>query len=166
MAITKNKKIEVVGDLKSGLAQAQSVTFLSFTGLNMSDVTGLRRELANEGVQYQVVKKTLLGKALESVKPSGEMPALDGNIAITWSDSDQTASARALHNWHKSAKDRKDKIAILGGVFESRYMDAKAMMEIATIPDIQSLRGMFVNIINTPIQQIATVMLKIAEQKA
>jgi len=164
MAITKAKKVEVVSELTSGLDKAASVTFVAFNALTVAEVSDLRRTLRASGVQYQVVKKTLLKRALgDSV--AGSMPALDGNIAITWGE-DPTASASAVFNWRKAAKDRAEKINIIGGVFESRYMDKAAMMDIATIPDQHTLRGMFVNIINTPIQQLATALYKIAEKKS
>jgi len=164
MAITKAKKVDIVANLSKGLEDAASVTFVAFNALTVAEVSDLRRTLRANGVSYQVVKKTLLRRALgDSVK--GSMPALDGNIAITWGQ-DPTASASAVFNWRKLAKDRAEKINIIGGVFESHYMDKAAMMDIATIPDQHTLRGMFVNIINTPIQQLATVLLKIAEKKA
>lgn len=164
MAITKAKKAEVVDSLQNELPQAGSVTFLSFTALTVADVSDLRRQLRANGVRYQVVKKTLLARALGD-QVAGEMPVLEGNIAITWG-SDQTASAREVYNWYKTTKDRGAKIKILGGIFDSRYMDQKSMLEIATIPDQHTLRGMFVNIINTPIQQFATALWKIAEKKS
>lgn len=166
MAITKQKKVVVVDDLSQKLSAAQSITFVAFDKMSMSEVTDLRRSLAANGVKYQVVKKTLLGHALGGKTASGEMPALDGNIAITWSNDDATASARELHNWHTAEKTRKEKLSILGGIFESKFMNKSEMMEIATIPDQKTLRGMFVNIINTPIQQLVIALDKIAEKKA
>jgi large subunit ribosomal protein L10 len=166
MAITKQKKVAVVDDLTSNIASAQSVTFVAFDKMTMVDVSDLRRKLADGGVKYQVVKKTLLGHALKSKGATGEMPALDGNIAITWSETDPTASARELHNWHTAEKNRKDLLSILGGIFEGKFMNKSEMMEIATIPDQKTLRGMFVNIINTPIQQLVIALDKIAEKKA
>jgi large subunit ribosomal protein L10 len=164
MAISKQKKIEVVDELQSELKNAGSVTFIAFNTLTVADVENLRRELRTEGVRYQVVKKTLLARALgDSV--NGSMPDLDGNIAITWGE-DPTASARTVYAWYKAAKDRAEKLKILGGIFESRYMNSKEMTEIATIPDQHTLRGMFVNIINTPIQQLVIALDKIAETKA
>ncbi len=164
MAISKQKKVEVVSELSQDLAQAGSVTFLSFNALTVAEVSDLRRQLRSEGVEYQVVKKTLLSRALGS-DVAGTMPALEGNIAITWS-TDPTASARELFAWRKASKDRAPKVQILGGIFESRYMDSTAMTEVANIPDQHTLRGMFVNIINTPIQQLATALWKIAEKQS
>ena len=166
MAITKQKKIAVVDELSKDIQSAESVTFIAFDKLSMSEVTDLRRTLAKAGVSYQVVKKTLLSHSLTSKSVTGDMPSLIGNIAITWSESDPTASARELHNWHSADKSRKDKLSILGGIFESRFMNKSEMMEIATIPDQKTLRGMFVNIINTPIQQLVIALDKIAEKKA
>lgn len=164
MAISKSKKAEVVNYLSDELKNAGSVTFVAFNAITVAEVSNLRNELRSKGVNYQVVKKTLLGRSLDS-SVTGDMPSLDGNIAIAWS-TDPSASAQGIQTWIKGAKDRAEKVKIIGGIYESRYMDKASMVEFANIPDMHTLRGMFVNIINTPIQQFATALFKIAEKKA
>jgi len=62
-------------------------------------------------------------------------------------------------------KGHKENIEIVGGVFEGRYMNASEMMSIATIPPLQTLRAMFVNLINSPIQRFAVVVNAIAQKQ-
>jgi large subunit ribosomal protein L10 len=163
MAITKAKKKEILDDLSANLTTAQSIAFVQFNGLSMNDTTQLRKDLRVEGVGYKVAKKTLIRRVLDARGSEGSMPALDGNIAVAWSSTDLTAPARLVYGFRKT---REDKLALVGGIFEGRYLDAIAMNEIATIPGMQTLRGMFVNVINSPIQGFVVALSKIAEKKA
>ncbi len=86
---------------------------------------------------------------------------MPGQIAIAYSD-DLLAPAREVFAFQKG---HKDNISIVGGVFDGKFMDATAMMSIATIPPLQTLRGMFVNLINSPIQRFAVVLDQIALAK-
>ena len=140
---------------------AKSVVFAEFTKLTVAQSEKLRRSLREEGTGYKVVKKTLLKRALDEGGFEGTMPELPGEIAIAYGD-DLIAPARGVFAFHK---DNKENVKIVGGVFEGKYMDMAAMTTIATIPPLQVLRGMFVNLINSPIQRLAVVTSEIAKKK-
>lgn len=165
MATSKAKKEETLSDLKAAFTNGASATFVSFAGVDVASSTDLRRSLAGEGVSYQVAKKTLIAKAVQDGGFSGDMPELPGNIAVTVSQNDPTASARVLYNWFNDKKEMKELFTIVGGIYEGKLMNATEMQAIATIPDIKTLRGMFVNIINSPIQSMVIALSKIAEAK-
>lgn len=162
MAITKDKKKAIVEKLDTVLKGAESVTFVNFHKLTVAQVNTLRRSLQKEGVGYTVAKKTLLKRAFDTMGYEGEFPVLDGEIAIAYGQ-DPIAPARGVYEFLKS---NKDSVKIVGGVFEGKYINAEKMMEIATIPGMHTLRGMFVNIINSPIQRLAVVLDQIAQKKA
>ena len=161
MAKTKQQKVEILEKLEGALKGAESAVFVNFHGLGVPETTLMRRALKEEGVQYFVAKKTLVARALDTVKISGERPSLDGELALAWGD-DSVAPARGIYEFVKKYT---DKVSILGGIFENRYMDADEMTEIASIPPLQVLRGMFVNVINSPIAGFAIVLNAIAETK-
>jgi large subunit ribosomal protein L10 len=104
----------------------------------------------------------LLKRALGTRGITGDMPEMPGQIAIAFG-TDLLTPAREVFAF---AKGHKDNTAIIGGVFESKYMNASEMMSIATIPPLQTLRGMFVNIINSPIQRLAVVLEQVALKRA
>lgn len=163
MAITKAKKQDIVGKVADALADAVSVVFVHFKGLSVADTAAMRKSLKSEGIGYYVAKKTLLKRALAEKGYTGTLPALDGEIAIAWSNEDATAAARGIY---EHGKKHKDALLIAGGVFENAYLDALEMHAIATIPPIPVLRGMFVNVINSPIQGLVIALDKIREKKA
>ncbi len=163
MAITKVKKQEVIAKLHDAVTDAASVVFVHFKGLTMEDTSAMRRSLKGDGVQYLVAKKTLIRHALADKGYKGAMPELPGEIAIAWSKEDPTLAAR---NVYEHGKKHKDALTIVGGIYENEYQDAVAMNAIATIPPLPVLRGMFVNVLNSPIQGLVIALNQIAEKAA
>ena len=163
MAITKAKKQEVVSKLNQAVADAASVVFVHFKGLSVENTSAMRKALKGNGVGYMVAKKTLIRRALGDMGYTGTMPELPGEVALAWSMEDPTLAARDIY---EHGKQYKDSLSIVGGVFEGAFQDATGMNAIATIPPVPVLRGMFVNVINSPIQGLAIVLNQIAEKRA
>ena len=162
MALTKQRKAELLNDFEMITKNAGSIVFVHARGMSVADTTTLRNSLHAAGASFRVVKKTLLKRALTAAGISGDMPTMDGEIAVAFS-ADLTAPAREVWNF---AKKFEGKVSMTGGVFEGRFMDKDEITAIATIPPTQVLRGMFLNVINSPIQGMVIALSKIAEQKA
>lgn len=162
MAINKQKKGEVLDRLKKVFKDAASVVFVNFKGLTVGHTTELRRALKKESVAYSVAKKSLTKMALEDGKYEGKMPEFPGELSLAWGE-DLVAPAREVYAFQKKFPEN---LKILGGLFEGRFMSKVEMEGIATIPPMPVLRGMFVNIINSPIQRFAIALNEIAKKKA
>ena len=161
MARTKTQKKEIIEKLGTLMGGAKSLVFVNFHGLKVSDATKMRRALKNDGVGYFVAKKSLTEKALEGKKYAGTMPALVGEFGLAYSE-DLVAPARGIYEFQKKLKDQ---VNIVGGVFDGTYMDKAGMIAIASIPPLPVLRGMFVNVINSPIQGFVMALDQIAKKK-
>jgi len=162
MAKTKEQKKEIVARLQEAFSPALASVFVHFKGLPVGEETAMRGGLREDGVSYFVARKTLMGVALDNSDIQGDRPELEGEIAVAYGSEDPTAAARGVHTFVKKYG---DKVAIVGGVFEGKFMDAAAMNEIATIPPMDSLRGMFANVINSPIQGLVIALSAIADKK-
>ena len=163
MAITKQKKVEITAKIADAVKDAASIAFVHFKGLSVADTSAMRRSLRANGVGYYVAKKTLIKRVLGEQGYAGTLPELPGEIALVWSKDDATAPARDVY---EIGKKHKDSLTIVGGVWEGKFADALAMNAIATIPPLPVLRGMFVNVLNSPIQGMAIVLDQIREKKA
>ena len=161
MAITKEKKANILERLKDILKGAKSVVFVNFHGLDVGSEAELRKTLREEGVGYYVAKKTLMRRALANEKYEGEVPVLPGELALAYGE-DLVVPAREVHTFSKK---HKENLFILGGVFGGRYMDQVEMTDIATIPPLPVLYGQVVNLINSPIQGFVIALSQIAETK-
>jgi large subunit ribosomal protein L10 len=163
MAISKDKKREIIAKLTDAFKEASSISFVGFTKLTVADSSKLRTTLSQDGVKFFVAKKTLIKKALETRGYTGELPELPGEVAVAWTVADVTAPSRGVYEFGKKLKGA---IKLLGGVFDNAFVDAPQMTAIATIPPMLVLRGMFVNVINSPIQGLVVALDKIRESRS
>lgn len=162
MAVTRQIKEKALAKANEIFKNSQAGVFVHFARVSGEDVRGMRAKMESEGVRYSVVKKTLIKNAAKNSKVLGDLPELNGEIAIAYSDTDASTPGRLVQEFSKSLKDR---VSIEGGFFEGQFKDKAEMVEIANIPSIEVLRGMFVNVINSPIQRTAIVLSEIAKSK-
>lgn len=161
MSRTKAQKKEIIEKLESIVDGAKSLVFVNIHGLKVKDATEMRRALKKGGVGLFVSKKTLTSIALAAKKYEGTQPEMTGEFALAYG-TDLVAPARGIFEFQKRFKDA---VKILGGVFEKKYMNKEEMTGIATIPPMKTLQGMFVNIINSPIQGFVMALDGIAKKK-
>lgn len=162
MAISKDKKREIVAKLNDAFKEASSIVFVGFSKLTVADASKMRKEFSHAGVRYFVAKKTLIRRALQERGYTGEVPELPGEVAVAWTTSDVTAPARGVYEYGKKLKGI---VTLLGGVFDGVFENAQKMTAIATIPSMLVLRGMFVNVINSPIQGLVIALDQISKKK-
>ncbi len=161
MARTKVQKKEILEKLEVIVKDAKSIVFVNFHGLNVAHTTQVRRKLKSEKVGFFVSKKSLTRKALEGMKFAGTLPELVGEVGVAYG-ADLIAPAREVYEFQKK---HKGNIAILGGVFEGKFMSKEEMLGIALIPSQKTLQAMFVNVINSPIQGFVMALDQIAKKK-
>lgn len=153
MAITKEKKKQIIDDLKEELKKARIIIFVNFHGLSVISAGDLRRKFREIGTKYKVAKKTLIKKTMEEFGFEGEWPELEGEVGVAFSEGDPIEPARILKDFAK-----KHNIKLLGGVFENKYIDADTIVMLANIPAKEVLLGQFVNIINSPIRGLVVTL--------
>ena len=163
MAKTKAQKGQIIDTLADSFKAATSTVFVHFRGITVADETAMRRALRTDNVKYTVAKKTLINLALQKLGHTTEGMTLDGEVAAAYGGGeDATVAARIVHEFGKKYTNR---VQILGGIFEGKIVDRAQMEEIATIPSLQVLRGMFAQVINSPRQRFAVVLNAVAGTK-
>ncbi len=161
MAITKDKKAEIVEKVKDIAKSAKTLVFANFKGLTVAQQTEMRKALRQAGVGYTVAKKSLLKRGLEAQGYEGDVPALEGEIALAYGE-DELAPARELLTFVKKFGDT---LAFAGGMFDGKYVDTAGITAIAAIPGLETLRGMFAQIINSPRQRFAVALSEVGKKK-
>jgi len=162
MAISKEKKGEILSKLQKIVKDSASVVFINFHSLPVSESTSIRRALREKGVGYTIAKKSLTRKAFGDAGLGGTMPELPGELGIVYG-TDPIEGAREIYGFQKKLD---KKIQILGGVFEGKFMNQSEMLVISQIPGLQTLHAQFVNLINSPIQGFVMALDQIAQKKA
>lgn len=161
MALKKSEKASLIKKFGDIVKKSASVVFVSFRGLSVNDTNAMRRKLREQNIGYRVVKKTLLGRALDELAPAGETLALSGEVAMAYG-TDNLAPAREVYG---SVKEYRDKLSILGGIFEGVFKNAAEMTELAMIPPREILLGRLLYLLNSPIQRMAIAVSEVAKGK-
>ena len=161
MAITKQKKAEIVEKMSGIVSDASTLVFAKFKSLTVAEQNEMRKALRVGEVGYTVAKKSLVRRALDAAKIEGTVPELEGEIAVAYSK-DELSAARELAVFVKKFPEH---LAFAGGVFGGKYVNASEIKAIAAIPGMDQLRGMFAQIMNSPMQRFAVVLSKVAETK-
>lgn len=161
MAITKSKKQDIVAKVSEIINNSKSVVFVNFHKVAVKDITDIRKQLRSEGVGFYVAKKTLTKRALGDSSVTGELPDLQGEVALVYSE-DMLAPSREIFKFQKSLDGR---VSILGGIFENVLKNKAEMETIASIPSRQTLYAQFVNLINSPIQGLVVGLNAIAQKR-
>lgn len=160
MAITKAKKAEILETLAEGLRGAEAIAFVHFNRLSAQDAVEMRKKFRAAGVSYYVAKKTLIARALSAKHYDGEPPELVGEIGIAWAKDPLTPAKQVF----EFAKTHKEQIALVGGVYEGRYVTKEEIMSLATIPSREELLGKFVGMLNASIGNVVRVINERAKQ--
>ena len=158
--LKKSRKEEMIKDLEGAIKNSESLVFVNFHGLKVSDETKLRSSLREQGVSYKVGRKTLLKRALKG-KAVGEIPELGGEVAIAYSK-DAISSPREVYNFQKT---HKGMLNILGGIFDGKFVDGAYMMELATIPSREVLLSKIAFLLKSPMQRLAIAVNEVSKKK-
>ena len=150
----------MIKDLEKAIKGSESLVFVNFHGLKVSDETKLRRELRDKEVSYKVSRKTLLARALKG-KAEGEVPELAGEVAIAYSK-DAISSPREVYNFQKT---HKGMLNILGGIFDGKFVTSAYMMELAMIPSREVLLSKIAFLLKSPMQRLAIAVNEVAKKK-
>lgn len=162
MAITRQKKEEVVAAVADRIKSAKTLVFANFKGLTVAEQTEMRKALRAQNIGYAVAKKSLLRRALDDAKYEGTMPELNGEIGMAWGE-DELAPAREVAVFVKKFNEH---LSFVGGMFSGKYVDQAGIVAIAAIPGMETLRAMFAQVINSPRSRFAVVLAEVAKTKS
>lgn len=154
MAITRQKKEQVVGKISEVAKNAKTLVFANFKKLTVAQQTEMRKALRAQQIGYTVAKKTLIRRGLNTAGYAGDVPALDGEVALVYAQ-DELAPARELAVFVKKFPEN---LGFLGGVFGGKYVNKDEITSIAAIPGMDALRAQFLQLINSPRQRFAVVL--------
>jgi large subunit ribosomal protein L10 len=146
------QKETIVGTIKSKFDRMTSAVFVDFKGLNVDAVTKLRDEFRKSGVEYRVVKNTLVRNAIkEHGWAKGLGITLTGMTGIAWSYEDPSAAAKVVKAFRKDH----DKLKIKAGLIEGQVLSPDAVeTQLATMPGKNELRATLLATLQAPAQQL------------
>ena len=130
-------KQKIVADLAERMKSSAAGVLVNYQGITVADDTALRAELRKAGVEYTVIKNTLISKACDIVGFEGLKDVLSGMTAIATSNDDAVAAARIINEFAK----KNENYTIKAGFVEGELLDVAGVEELAAIPPREVLIG-------------------------
>ncbi len=155
MAKSRATKVQTVTDLTNLLKSAKGLVFANYTGLTVKEMQELRKVLRQAGVSYEVAAKTLMSRAFNAAGLDGTVTnSLLGGLSVAISQTDEVEPARALLEFSKTH----DKFQLIGGLLESKFIDAIRVKELAKLPSKQELLAKLVGSLQSPLTGLVQVL--------
>ncbi len=154
--MSKNQEIKTtqVEMIKENLEKAQSVVFVDYRGLTVEEDTALRKKLREAGVEYKVLKNTLIKRAADELSITGLDEHLNGPTAVAFGNTDPAAPAKIIGEYIKQTK----KMEVKCGLVDKKYIDAKGVEALAEIPSKEVLVAKLLGSMNAPITGLVSVL--------
>jgi large subunit ribosomal protein L10 len=154
----KKQQVEVIADQ---LKESVSTVLVDYRGLTVSEMTELRKNLREAGVEFKVYKNTMTRRAAEAAELTELNEFLTGPNAIAFSNEDVIAPAKVLHNFSKDH----EALEIKAGVIEGSYAPAEDVKAIASLPSKDGLVSMLLSVLQAPVRNFAYAVKAIGEDK-
>lgn len=155
------QKKQLVDEITDKFKSSTAVVVVDYRGLNVAEVTELRKQLREAGVEFKVYKNTMTRRAVEAAGMDGLNSALTGPNAIAFSTEDVVAPARILNDF---AKDH-EALEIKAGVIEGNVTTVDEIKALATLPSREGLLSMLLSVLQAPIRNLALAAKAVADQK-
>ena len=156
-----SEKQAIVAGLIDTLKAASSGVLVDYKGITVAEDTALRHELRENGVEYAVVKNTLLRRAIDSVEMSELDEVLNGTTSLAVSKDDPIAPMRIVN---KYAKQMGDRFNIKAGFMDGKVLPLDDVIAMAELPSKDVLLGQVLGMMLAPITSLAIVLKAIAEK--
>ena len=162
MALSKQKKNEVIDKYKEWLKNSQSVILVEYTGATMKDMENIRAQIRESGGEFHVVKNTLVKLALEASDYPIPEGLLEKSTAATFAFSDPAGTAKALSEASKGL----DAIIVKGGYMGIEFLNQARVKSLADLPPLPVVRGQLLGVLQAPAGKLVRTIAEPARSLA
>jgi large subunit ribosomal protein L10 len=154
LAISKEKKLELVQQYKDWLSDSSGIVFASYSGITVKELEGLRRKIREIGGEFHIVKNTLIHLALEDAELTVPKEMLLGTTAIGFTTEDVPGLAKAILDLEKES----ERMEIKGGLVERVLYNGNQMKNFAELPPMPILQAQLLSMIQAPASKVAMAL--------
>jgi large subunit ribosomal protein L10 len=154
LAVDRAAKQDAISELKGVFTSSQVVVVAHYSGLTVSQMQTLRRQMSKAGGKVKVAKNRLAKIALEGTDAASIAPLLKGPTVIAYSDNDPVASPKVAVDFAKT----NERFVILGGSMGKTSLDLNGVKSLASLPSLDELRAKIVGLVQAPATKIAQVV--------
>ncbi|WP_079914993.1 50S ribosomal protein L10 [Paenibacillus sp. 32352] len=154
------QKSQQVAEVTEKLKGSSCTIVADYRGLNVAQVTELRKQLREAGIEFQVLKNTLARRATASAELSELNEYLTGPTAIAFSKDDIVAPAKILTAFAK----KYEHLNVKAGVVEGKVVDVNQIKALAELPSREGLLSMLLSVLQAPVRNFALAVKAVAEK--
>ena len=155
------KKAEQVAIVAEKMKAAASIVVVDSRGLTVDQDTVLRRNLRESGVEFKVIKNSILTRAAEEAGLEDLKGLFVGPSAVAFSNEDVIAPAKILNDFSKNA----EALEIKGGAIEGAVASKEEILALATLPNREGLLSMLLSVLQAPVRNVALAVKAVADNK-
>lgn len=159
-AVIEQKK-QLVQEISEKLQASKSVVFVDYRGLDVAEVTELRKQLREAGVEFKVYKNTMMRRATEATNFADLNDKLVGPTAVAFGAEDVVAPAKIINEFAKKHED----LEIKAGIIEGTIASVEEVKALAELPSREGLLSMLLSVLQAPIRNLALATKAVADQK-
>jgi len=155
MAVTKQKKEEILKELVDKFGRSKSVVFADYRGLSVANLSDLRRKLRKAKAEMKVAKKTLMNIAAKENK-LGEIDrsVMEGPVAAAFSYEDEMSGIKVLFQFSKD----NEKLKLLGGIIDGKVVGPDVIKQYAKLPSKDELIAKFMGSVKSPVSGFVGIL--------
>lgn len=161
MSNVLEKKKQLVEEIAGKFNESKSTIIVDYRGLNVAEVTELRKQLREAGIDFKVYKNTMTRRAVEQVELAELNEHLVGPNAIAFGGEDVVAPAKILNEFAK----KHEALEIKAGVIEGNVASVEEVKALAELPSRDGLLSMLLSVLQAPVRNLALATKAVADQK-
>lgn len=160
MGLNLNDKKAVVAEVAAQLANAQTIAIAEYHGIEVGNLTVLRKKARESGVYLRVLKNTLVRRAVEGTQFADLASHMVGPLIYSVS-ADPVAAAKVLNDFAKT----NDKLVLKAGSYSGKTLDKAGIQALASIPSRDELLAKLLGVMQAPVSGFAGALAALAKQR-
>ncbi|BBH23986.1 50S ribosomal protein L10 [Paenibacillus baekrokdamisoli] len=154
-------KEQAVTEISSKLRESSCTVVADYRGLNVKQVTELRKQLRDANIEFQVLKNSLIRRATANADLTALDAVLTGPTAVAFSKEDAVGPAKILADFAK----KNDALKLKGGVVGGQVFNAEEIKALADLPSREGLLSMLLSVLQAPMRNFALAVKAVAEKQ-
>ena len=155
------QKQAMVETITEKLQASKSTIIVDYRGLNVEQVTKLRTQLREAGIEFKVYKNALTRRAADAAGLGDLKEYFVGPVAVAFSNEDVVAPAKILNEFAKG----NEALELKAGVIEGNIATLAEVQALADLPSREGLLSMLLSVLQAPIRNLALATKAVADQK-
>ena len=160
MGLNLNDKKAVVAEVSAQVANAETIAIAEYRGIEVGDLTVLRKKARESGVYLRVLKNTLVRRAVAGTPFAGLADQMVGPLIYSIS-ADPVAAAKVLNDFAKT----NDKLVLKAGSYAGQVLDKAGVQALASVPSREELLSKLLFVMQAPVSGLASALGALAAQR-